>query len=858
FSTELRAHVNFSDADISLFRHFPKISVGLNNLQVICVGAFEGDTLLVAKQIDIALNFKSLLSGDSIKINSITINEPRIHAQRRKDGLSNWDIIESEKSLKEPGEIPSKPLSLAIQQYTIHKGWLEYQDEIKHVHIHIANMEHEGSGNFGADIFRLKTKTSAEAVHFSYGGSIPYELTAKTSLELTLRVEKKFHIYSFNTDQVFFNDLKLHTEGFFQWINDSSYNMNIKFNAPSTEFRNILSVLPSLYQKNFANIKSDGKADLNGIIKGKYDDKHFPGYHVNLDVENGFFRYPDLPTPVEHINLALHLDNPDGADDHLTVNIPKGHLEINHDTVDFHLSVRNPKTKPFLDLAFVGKIDFANIAKLTKSDSLTKLSGVLNADVHANGIIPGIEKRRKDQFQARGRLGMDDFNLVSSSYPRGISINHLAMTFNSKNVLINELKGEYRSSHIQATGSLENLFAFAIENKPLTASINVKADDINLKDWMTTFKRSDNPSGQEQPGAHFIVPGNIDFTITAGVEKLHYDNLDMQNLSCMMLISDETIYLDHVKADALDGTMIINGTYSTWESREYPEIALNYNVTGLDVQKTFFAFNTLRNVMPVGKFISGKLSSKMSLHGSLGDNMSPNMQSLHGEGNISVTDGLIKDFGPLDKLSESLDILELKNIPLKDVKADFSFKAGKVVVEPFYVHGKDFDLEVGGSHGFDQSLDYDLGLKVQRKQLGKKGSEFVKNIVNQAADKGIPVNLKDAVGINVKVGGTINNPDVKTDMNAVVDNASAELNKEVSAFVNAKLDSARQQLHNPKTSGKQLVAQTSNKSKKHSQTKTRSGSTSKSSAHLSSKKKQKNAKKYYSTGLKKTKSVASK
>jgi hypothetical protein len=69
FSTELRAHVNFSDADISLFRHFPKISVGLNNLQVICVGAFEGDTLLAAKQVDIALNFKSLLSGDSIRIN---------------------------------------------------------------------------------------------------------------------------------------------------------------------------------------------------------------------------------------------------------------------------------------------------------------------------------------------------------------------------------------------------------------------------------------------------------------------------------------------------------------------------------------------------------------------------------------------------------------------------------------------------------------------------------------------------------------------------------------------------------------------------------------------------------------------
>jgi hypothetical protein len=34
----LRAHVNFTDVDISLFRHFPKISIGLDNVQATCVG----------------------------------------------------------------------------------------------------------------------------------------------------------------------------------------------------------------------------------------------------------------------------------------------------------------------------------------------------------------------------------------------------------------------------------------------------------------------------------------------------------------------------------------------------------------------------------------------------------------------------------------------------------------------------------------------------------------------------------------------------------------------------------------------------------------------------------------------------
>src|ERR1700676_2931686 len=58
---DLRAHVNFSDVDISLFRNFPKIAIGLDTLQVICVGEFQGDTLITANRFDIACDIGSLI-----------------------------------------------------------------------------------------------------------------------------------------------------------------------------------------------------------------------------------------------------------------------------------------------------------------------------------------------------------------------------------------------------------------------------------------------------------------------------------------------------------------------------------------------------------------------------------------------------------------------------------------------------------------------------------------------------------------------------------------------------------------------------------------------------------------------------
>ncbi len=400
------------------------------------------------------------------------------------------------------------------------------------------------------------------------------------------------------------------------------------------------------------------------------------------------------------------------------------------------------------------------------------------------------------------------------------------MVVSPKNILVNELKGQYYTTHFEATGSLNNLFDFALRNQPLAASIELKADEFNLREWM---RANGNDSARESVQTPFIVPDNVDFTIHALADKFHFDNLDLQNLSGNLAISDQTLHLQQVRANGLDGEIGIDGTYSTLESRENPEIALNYDVKGLDVQKTFLAFNAIRRIMPVAKFISGNLNAHMNLNGRLHDDMTSDLQSLQGDGNVVLLNGSMKDFGPLDKLAQQLEIVELKDIPLKDVKADFSFKNGRVVVSPFLVHTGDIDMGIGGTHGFDQSINYVVNLIVPRSQLGSKGSMFVKNVVVQAANKGIPVKLKDAVSMNVTMNGTINSPDVKPDMNAVVDNAASDLKKEVNDFVNAKLDSSRQQLRNPKAAeNKPLFVQAAYKSKGTAKTK-KSGRTRKNS-----------------------------
>ncbi len=70
---------------------------------------------------------------------------------------------------------------------------------------------------------------------FIYGG-IPYLNKTQTGIDLDVEVDAKNSKYTWKTDEIALNDLKLATEGFFQLVNDSTYNMDISFKAPSTRF----------------------------------------------------------------------------------------------------------------------------------------------------------------------------------------------------------------------------------------------------------------------------------------------------------------------------------------------------------------------------------------------------------------------------------------------------------------------------------------------------------------------------------------------------------------------------------------------------------------------------------------------
>ncbi len=781
----INAKVDFKEVDISFFRHFPKVSIGLDELRVTGTSCFAADTLLFAKRLDAAVDIMSFLRGTNMSIYSVSLDAPRIHALVNKEGLANWDIVkEDTTAVDTTGQ--NQPFNLQLEKYSITNGYIYYDDRQSDISATISNLDHSGSGDFTADIFKLVTTTHAGEVTYIYGG-IPFLNKVNTDIDADLKIDNVNNIYSFDNLVILLNELKINGSGSIKNL-PAGYGMNINFKSANTDFKNILSLIPAVYQNDFNKVTATGVANFEGIVKGVYSDSTMPGYHVVMDIKNGSFKYTDLPKAITQINLKAVVDNPDGQTDNTIVNITNAHLQIDKEPFDFRLLVKNPISAIFVDGAAKGRLDLSQVAGYAKLEKGTSISGLLNADVSVKGNVKDIEKQQYQNFYAAGTVDLDRFNYTSPDYPTGIKINTVNTRFTPTKIDVSNLSGAYLRTNFAGGGQINNLLNYLFSGKPLSAAFAIDADKINLNDWMGTSEETTATSSASAP---FVVPQNLDVVLVTKVNQLHYDKVDITNLSGSLLINDETVKLDNVHGNALDGSIAISGSYSTKVNKAKPAIVMSYKVDQVDVQKTFYAFNTVQKLMPIGEFLAGKLTSSLSANGKLGEGMNVDMSTLSGAGNLLLIEGLLSKFAPLEKIASTLNVSQLQQISLKDVKAYFEFSNGKMLVKPFTVKIKDIEMEIGGLQGFDESLDYTINLKLPRELMGTQGNQLVNNLASAISAKGIPVNVGETVNLKLDMGGTMKNPTIKVDLKQTGESLAAQMQEQVKEFAQAKIDSVK-------------------------------------------------------------------
>ena len=782
---KLVATTDFKDVNISLFRHFPHLSVGIEEITIVGKEEFKNDTLIAAKSIDVSLDLMKAIGG-SYDILNVGLISPRIHAIVHENGAANWNITKPDSAAK-PAE-PSAPFAFKLRKYGIENAYIEYRDEQAKMSAVLNNFTHEGSGDFSSDAFTLSTKTTADAITFVYAG-IPYLSKVKTILDMELQVDNKSGKYSFNTEKIQLNGLKLSTKGFVQMPDTTNIVMDVQFSTPSNDFKDILSLVPGIYQNNFKDIKTTGKATLNGYVKGTYNSKQMPAYALNLLVENGSFQYPDLPQKVSDIQVKMAVNNPDGITDHTIVNIERGHIQFGSDPFDFKLLLKTPISNQWIDATMKGKIDLGQMQKFVKLEAGTKLSGLVSADATVRGAIAAAQKGKYDELYAAGTIFLSNIAYASKDYPDGVNVNSMLLTFNPKNVTMSGLKGQYMQINFTGDGSIDNLLGYYLHNEPLVAAMHFTADKVDVNKFMSATSAA--PATPAAPTPVFLVPDNLDVTVKVEVGSVKYDKIVLTDVKGGLQVRNQVVALQNVSGKGMDGLITMNGFYGTKVDKKNPDIQFDYSLDNIDVQKIYSSVDMVEKMMPAAKYVSGKMNSHLSMTGKMGSDMTPDMKTLTGKGDIFMLSGMLSGFPVTDQLGTKLNMPQLKSMSLKDMKLFYSFANGRVVVEPYKFKVAGMDGEVAGSHGFDQTIQYGVNMAVPTSMMGAQGSAMVNNLVSQAASKGVNVKVSDKVNLTVNITGTVKAPKIETNLKNVAGSAVDDVKKQLQDAAQKKLDSVK-------------------------------------------------------------------
>ncbi len=381
-NAQVNARVEFTDLSLSLIRSFPDARLSLSGLSVANQGAFLGDTLLTARQIDVVVNLWSIFSGDTYQIRQVRLQQPRLDVHVLADGQANYDLALPDSSTSPEAESTSSPFQLDLQAYSLSEASIRYRDESLPMSATLEGLEHEGKGDFSDTDFRLRTQTTIAKTSLSYDGveylrALPIEARADLDIHAgeVLKVD-------FLDNEFRLNRFPLHLDGFLAMPGDD-IDMDLALSSPGSDFGTLLSLVPQLFLTDLEGLQTRGQLAFSAGLKGVYNEQSFPAYRLALQVKDAFLQYPGVPEAVSDIAFDLNVENPDGRDESLRLDLKEFRALLGSHPLLANLRLQN-LISPTMQGRAMAKVNLADLVKVFPIES-TDLAGLFTLDASFDG-----------------------------------------------------------------------------------------------------------------------------------------------------------------------------------------------------------------------------------------------------------------------------------------------------------------------------------------------------------------------------------------------------------------------------------------------------------------------------------------
>ena len=750
----LNAQFDFSALNISLLRNFPSASVTLEDFYLKGTGAFENDTLIQAGELTAAVNLFSLFGDSGYDISKIIIEDTKVKAIVLEDGKPNWDVMKAsaEEDTVQETSAESSPFRIKLKRLSVKDLSVSYDDRQAGMYAAIENLRATCSGDFGSERTLVDLELKTPALTYRTGG-VPFLNRAALEADMNVDADLVNNKFTLQDNSISLNAIKLNIDGWAAMQKDG-VGMDIKLNTNEVGFKELLSLIPAIYAKDFQNLKTDGKASLTAFAKGTLTQEQMPQFEVALNVENAMFRYPSLPAGVDGINISATVKNPGGNIDATEVTINPFDFTLAGNPFSLKAIVKTPTSDPDLQATAKGTLDLGKIKDVYPLEDMS-LNGTIQADMNLAGKLSYIEKEQYDKMKAEGSIRLNGMRLNMKDLPT-VDIQRSTFSFSPRYLQLSETTVNIGNNDVTLDSRFENYLGYALKGSTLKGNLNISSNHLNLNDFMSTDTTAvqaqataDTTATTSSTGA-IRIPENLDFNMQANLKEVLFDKMKLENVNGTLLVKNGTIDMQNLSFNTMGGSITANGAYSAPKASQ-PHLNAGFDMKNIGFAQAYQELGLVQQLAPIFKGLKGNFSGNLQIDTPLNENMSPVMQKVQGSGNLSTKDLSLSGVKFIDQVADIVKKPSMKEIEVKDLNLGFEIKDGRVNTQPFDLKLGDYTMNLSGSTGLDQTIDYTGKITLPSGGIGS------------------------ALGtVDMTIGGTFTSPKVGIDMASLAKNAAEQ------------------------------------------------------------------------------------
>lgn len=745
--------------EFSAFSQFPKASLELKDIVVMGSTKKPDDTLLVAKRVYLLADMWELISQDW-NIRSIIIEDGKMHMRAIKPGVTNFQLVKPSTTT----DTTSTHFLLNLSAAKLKNVQYIYEDIPSSVLVDLQIHDAEVAGNFSDSKFYIETDAVLFSNHLQIKG-IDYAQSKDMALEGNIRILPETNAYSLEVPVLQIQDNNFSVAGSFE-VPEEKTVFDLDVQGHDLSVSGFLQLFPDTVLSYTRDYQVEGALKFGVKIKGDLSKTQSPRVDINYQLDKATVNYVPLNRTVEKLLIKGSFTN--GSKQRLSTSeivVDELLAYLEGEKLQLKGSMKN-LDKPLYDIAANGilSLDMLN-SILTDTTAVHNLSGkVLIEDLAFKGTMEDLGMTNHERpIELKGIISFEEARLHLGSdtfyFPHGkIDVSPWTLKMEKLQMQVPGLKAQLDGQVVYWKGYYFTLATSReADVKPLEVDLKLKVDYLHTDLMKLPSSDKSKSTTANSTGATARLATNVTGKIAFWCDHFKQDKLNIRDINGRMLFEPGKVVLDEVYTAMFGGNVRFTSTIT--RSGDWLRTETNGHISSVDISELLRELNDFGQTDLTHKNLQGKLNTAFKLNANIKDG-ELDYSSLYLLADITLKEGRLMNFKPLESLSKFIRLEELRDIKFATLQNQIEIKNEVIYFPQMIIKSTALNLAVSGTHTFDNYIDYSIKVNVFD-ILAKK---FKKNA--KQSDEFEEVN-ENSFNLFITMKGPIDNPEIKYDRKLV-------------------------------------------------------------------------------------------